>query len=295
MQSKIKYGRIPVNTSGDNMVEDDSQPVNGTRKVVSIGRGTRHSNTPPDLFDPNEPRVGRRESEPHSTEISYLHGVLNENFPNSRATWDLHHYFQVDKIKIDIQFDVSFFHDMIIPYTLSSYRASKFDDRVPTIAFNILSKSTWHADVGEHVDYCNRIGVLVYVVFPAFHVASEFYRPPFLRAYIRQPNGEYHQEELRAVSQDQAGALNEGRLISLPDPIPFRLGLIELPQQHEGSRKNYRCILVHPEKLEILPSREDILKTQVEQEKARAEQEMARADNAEKKIAELEKKLKDTN
>lgn len=275
------------------MVEDETEP-NFTRVVSSIARPrSRHSNAPPDSFDPNQPRVGRRESEPHSAEISYLYEVLKENYPAGRVTWDLHHYFQVDKIKLDIQFDVSFFHDLHIPYTLSSYRASKFNDRVPTIAFNVLSKSTWHADLGEHVDYCNRLGILVYVVFPAFHVATEFYRPPFLRAYIRQPNGEYHQEELHAVSLGNDGELLEEKLISLPEPLPFRLGLMELPEPHEGGWKHYRCILVDVKEPRVLPARVDRLETQYEQEKARAEQEKARAEMAEDRIAELEKILQD--
>ena len=63
---------------------------------------TRHRDAKPDLYDPSVPRLGRRESEPHSDEISYLYDFLTANFPNDKTTWDLHHYFEKDDLKIDI-------------------------------------------------------------------------------------------------------------------------------------------------------------------------------------------------
>ncbi|MGV9205049.1 MAG: hypothetical protein ACOC44_13640 [Promethearchaeia archaeon] len=82
-------------------------------------RSTRIENAPPDLYDPNEPRLGRRESEPHSAEVTYIHDVLTSNFPESRTIWDLHHYFIGRKgplkgQKIDIQFEISFFENLFI-------------------------------------------------------------------------------------------------------------------------------------------------------------------------------------
>ena len=80
---------------------------------------TRHRDAEPDTFDPNVPRLGRRESEPHSAEVTYLHDVLTTNFPEHRTMWDLHHYFKKEGAEFDIQFDISFFKNLIILYTLT--------------------------------------------------------------------------------------------------------------------------------------------------------------------------------
>ena len=95
---------------------------------------------PPDTYDPKALRLGRRESEPHSEEVSYLHDVLETNFPNDRTMWDLHHYFIVGKEEIDFQLDISYFKGLDIPHTLSSYHAAKYGNRIPTLGINILSK-----------------------------------------------------------------------------------------------------------------------------------------------------------
>ena len=72
-------------------------------------RRTRHQASDPDPFDQSQPRIGRRESEPHSFEVSNLHDILTSNFPEHHALWDLHHYFKLEGEEIDIQFDISFF------------------------------------------------------------------------------------------------------------------------------------------------------------------------------------------
>ncbi len=103
-------------------------------------------------YDPLVPRLGRRESEPHAAEVSYLYDVLSTNFPDDRATWDLHHYFTFEGEEIDIQFDISFFRGFKVPYPISSYRASEYQNRVPTLAINVLSKSTWRVDLSVTLD-----------------------------------------------------------------------------------------------------------------------------------------------
>ncbi|MHA1733082.1 MAG: hypothetical protein ACTSU5_14135 [Promethearchaeota archaeon] len=50
-----------------------------------ISRGSRAARAPPDDFDPSQPRLGRRESEPHSDEVVRLHDLLTTNYPRSRA------------------------------------------------------------------------------------------------------------------------------------------------------------------------------------------------------------------
>ncbi|RMG22040.1 MAG: hypothetical protein D6732_26325 [Methanobacteriota archaeon] len=96
-----------------------------------------------------KPRLGRRECEPHSDEINYLYDVLSTNYPEDRTLWDLHHYFLIEGEKIDIQFDISYFKGMQIPYRISSYDAQKFNHRVPTMAIISFlhrpSKMTWES------------------------------------------------------------------------------------------------------------------------------------------------------
>jgi hypothetical protein len=96
------------------MPQKKTKPSLSSSDGSSVKRSTRIENAPPDLYDPDVPRLGRRESEPHSSEITYIHDVLTANFPESRTVWDLHHYFTGEKPplkgkKIDIQFDISFF------------------------------------------------------------------------------------------------------------------------------------------------------------------------------------------
>jgi hypothetical protein len=257
---------------------------------------TRHRDAPPDLYDPNTPRLGRRESEPHSSEITYLHDILETNFPNGRTIWDLHHYFIVDDIEIDIQFDISYFHDFSIPYTLSSYKASKYGGRKPTLAFNVLSKSTWRADIGENADYCRLLQIPVYIVFPSYHVASAIYKPPFLRAYILQSSGEYHIQEIKDVTIDKDGKINENAVINLSHILPIQLGIMERKKQHEGNLSLYRVILLKKDSFELYLTRVEQEKARADEEKARADEEKARADEEKARADKLEdevKKLKD--
>ena len=133
-------------------------------KSFTRGR-TRHQTIKPDEFDQSQPRIGRRESEPHSFEISYLHDVLTSNFEKHHTLWDLHHYFRVEGEEIDIQYDISFFLNFTLPYTLSSYRASEYGHRIPDLAINILSKSTWKTDLSENLDISRILKIPCYIVF----------------------------------------------------------------------------------------------------------------------------------
>ncbi|MHA1520811.1 MAG: hypothetical protein ACTSRK_11575 [Promethearchaeota archaeon] len=279
-------------------MQEQTHPGSSPEEKKSAFRSTRIKDAPPDLFDPLEPRIGRRESEPHSAEVSYLYDVLSTNFVKDRIMWDLHHYFEADRLYIDLQFDVSFFKGLDIPYSLSSYRATKYQNKVPTLAINILSKSTWRADVGEHVDYCKLLQIPIYVFFPAYHVTSSIYRPPFLRAYILQPSGEYKIRDLREVTLhegDKSGGEkkeNDENIIDLRPILPFRLGLEKLKKKHEGELDLYRMVIIKPEILEIFPTRTEQESVRANQEKERADQEKTRADQAEQKISELKTKLK---
>jgi Uma2 family endonuclease len=243
-----------------------------------IIRSTRIHNIEAMPFDPLKPRLGRRESEPHSEEVSYLYEVLHSNFPASRTIWDLHHYFLVDTEEIDIQFDISFFKDLQIEYSLSSYRASNFNNQVPTMAINLLSKNTWQMDIGIHVDYCRLLKIPLYIVFSPFYIGKAIYKPPFLRAYILQPDGDYHIQDLNRISLKEGNtSVNRAALLDVSKIVPFNLGTMELISRHEGDLPRYRLILVDTQNYGIFP-------TPVQKEKARADQLQKKLEQSQRKF-----------
>ncbi len=140
------------------------------------------------------PRNGRRESEPHSHEVTYLYNVLSANFPNDRVFWDLHHYFLFDKTEDNCRFDLSWFQNMDVPAEQACYKAWEHDNRVPDLVINVLSVSTWMKDLSDIVEFCRAIKIPYYIVFAPYHVASRMYLPPFLRVY-RLIEDQYEQEE----------------------------------------------------------------------------------------------------
>ncbi|MGV9204819.1 MAG: Uma2 family endonuclease [Promethearchaeia archaeon] len=242
---------------------------------------TRHRDAEPDTFDPSVPRLGRRESEPHSAEVTYLHDVLTANFPDSRTMWDLHHYFKRKGMDIDIQFDISFFKDLEIPYTLSSYNADQFNDKVPTMAINILSKSTWRSDIAEKLDFCRILKIPLYVIFPPYHVTINIYKPPFMRAYILQEGGEYKVHEVRKTISNKAEQWDKDAIIDVSDIVPFRLALQKREQEHQGEKSLYRLVLIDADKDEFLLTE----KERIIEEKDR------KLEEKDRKIEKLQKRL----
>jgi len=204
--------------------------------------------------------------------------VLSTNFPQHRTLLDLHHYFQHGDEEINVQFDVSLFTDVLIPYTLSSYRAADYQDKVPALAINILSKSTWRADVGENVDLCRALRIPVYIIFAPFDVASKHYRPPFARAYVLMADGSHAIREQRNTCVDAAGAVIEQNLIDLGDAVPFRVGIEKLEGKHEKTQDRFRLVIVRSASPERFLTAFEQEKQRAEQEKQRAEQEKQRAD-----------------
>ncbi len=252
-------------------------------------------------WDERTPRLGRRESEPHSHEITYLYDVLSTNFPNDRAMWGLHHYFHVKGIDIDIQFDVSYFRDFQLPQRLSSYDASKHGGRVPTMAVNILSKSTYNQDIGLNVDRCRLIGIPVYIVFNPYLPRPRELKAPLLRVYYFPQDedcGSYHVKELRTWCIEEAdvnSALMKGEPIKIevdptkiidvrPDLLPFKFGIMKTDLIYDEDLPEYRIILIDRDSSELLLTKE-------EKERQRAERERQRADNAERRVKELEMML----
>ena len=257
-------------------------------------RSTRIENASQDIFDPNKPRLGRRESEPHSMEVTYLYDVLTTNFPGGRALWDLHHYFIPSKgalegTRMDLQLDVSFFKDLSIPFALPSYDATMHEGKVPDICINVLSKSTWGSDLSDHVDACRDLSIPLYVVFSPYNIASKRYAPPFLRAYILQEDGTYKQEELHSITVEEGGSIDGTNIINISDRVPFRLGLMRLKKQFLGGTPLFRLILLDPLKMQILPTRRE--KELIQAKKALEEKDKA-LEEKEKIIADLKKQLK---
>jgi Uma2 family endonuclease len=258
------------------MTQDDTSPF----------KSTRVNSVEPDVFDQSQPRIGRRESEPHSLEVAYLHDVLAANFPQHHTLLDLHHYFQHGDDEIDVQFDISFFLDFTLPYTLSSYRAADHNNRIPALAINILSKSTWRADLSENLDICRLLRIPAYVVFAPFDVATRFYHPPFLRVYQLQEGGSYSIEERRDSCVDEGGRMIDAELVSLGGNIPLRVGIEQLEGKHEKTQHRFRLILVEKD----VSTR---LLTKLEQERTRGDKEKDRADLEKARADKLERLLKD--
>lgn len=199
------------------------------------------------------PRLGRRESEPHTTTITHLVDALRTNFPGARVLADLNHYFQVGDQRVNLLPDVSFFKNFTIPESLSSYNAEDHGGRVPDLVVNVLSKSTWREDVGLNFDKCRTIGTPIYVVFAPYHVASREYRPPFLRAYVFAEDGTVSLAEVREICcKEGSDEIRETGILALPPELPFRLGLQQMEIQTAGT-PTYTLVPVHPTQPRLLP------------------------------------------
>ena len=272
----------------------DSAQINDSGLVFASTRHRSVVKSPPTR---DEPRLGRRESEPHSIEINYLYNVLKSNFSEGRVMWDLHHYLNSEFGKTDIQFDISFFKNLQIPYTLSSYDGNKFNNRPPDLAINILSKHTWKDDIGKNLDKCHILQIPIYLVFPSYHVATKFYKPPFMRVYILQESGNYDQIELRevAIVEDSKGNIvekNPNAIIDVSNILPFRLGLLERNQKHDGGESLFRVVLIKPNSFELFLTSVELERKEKFEEKERADKERKRADK-ERKRADKEKERAD--
>ncbi|MCF2140508.1 MAG: Uma2 family endonuclease [Candidatus Lokiarchaeota archaeon] len=239
-----------------------------------------------------KPRLGRRESEPHSANISYIYDVLSTNFPEHRVIWDLHHYFYVADEKIDIQFDISFFLNLKIDYQLSSYKAEKFNNRVPDLIINILSKSTWHNDLLENVALCERLRIKYYIVFFSYEVSTKFYPPPFLRVYYLNENSRYQYKDLTKIMFDKGKLLDSTAKIQLSPDLPFDVALECITKKYDNKKPIYKIIFLKPNTEDQFLTEKEIEKQRADKEKKRADEEKRRADE-EKRRADEEKRRAD--
>ena len=240
------------------------------KEIESTRVSTRHTNADEEIKPLEAPRLGRRESEPHSTEVSYIYEVLQTNFsPPHHVLWDLHHYFQLeDGTELDVQFDISFFLNFKIPFRLSSYKASQFNGRKPDVAINILSRSTWRKDLVDIVDICRLLKIPVYIVFAPYHVATKIYEPPFLRVYLLQDDETHKIIEIRHICVKENGTIDFQHVAKLPETIPFWVGLKKLPEKGEKNQDLYRLIFIDPQTKQILETRFERFKAAAEAREA---------------------------
>ena len=257
---------------------------------------TTRDKIPPitDGATPNLQRIGRRESEPHSEEVSYMYDVLTTNFPNSRTFWDLHHYFKIDDEEIDLQFDISFFRNFILKEAVSSFKAEEFNGRIPDLVINILSKSTWRIDLLEHVEYCEKLKIPYYIVFTPYDVIKKLYKPPFLRVYFLK-NNKYEHFDFRDITliEGEYNNIDSTKIIDLGESIPFRIGLMERKRRHLKRGKLYRLVFFDKEKDIMLKSSIEKAIEIAEKERRRAEEERKRAEHLEKLLKKYKEKFGD--
>ncbi len=237
-------------------------------------------------------RLGRRESEPHSAEVTYLFDVLSSNFPQHRTMWDLHHYFVIGGEKVDLQFDISFFLDFSIPEDLPSYKASDFNNRIPDLVINVLSKSTWQKDLSEIQEICRGLKVPIYVLLLSYPIAPKVFPSPFLRVYILNDENIYIPCEInKFMIENQKTTDNEAQ-IKLPEKYPFNLALEKLERTYYGRKTRSRLILIDKKKKHKILSKAEREKQRADEEKQRADEEKQRADK-EKQRADEEKQRAD--
>jgi len=247
---------------------------------------TRIHDAKPDFIedhqkDPDaEPlRLGRRESEPHSAEVTYLYNVLSQNIPNSRTFWDLHHYFIIEEKELDLQFDISLFLNFNEPCSVSSYKASEYENRKPDMVINVLSTATWRKDFLEIAETCELLGIPIYIIFAPYEVTSKHYAPPFMRVYILNENGQYEKKTVRQIATKEAdSSIDRTMMVALTPYINNAVGLEQLNEKHKSGSFRYRLFFLNLETNERLLTKEEKMAKLFEKEKKRADEEKKRAD-----------------
>jgi hypothetical protein len=215
--------------------------------------------------------------------------------------WDLTHYFPYNDEEIIIQFDISYFKNLKIPEMLSSYRSIQYHNKVPDLAINVLSKSTWRKDLLDNMMKCKKIQVPFYVVYFAYEIVPNLIPPPFIRVYSLQ-NDEYVEKEFTKTAFHNTKLINSDAIIDLGDTIPFNIALNQSESIYQGGKPIFHLVIVKKQSNELFLSEKEFQKARADQEQARADQEQARADQeqaradrAEAKIRELEQQLKKQN
>ncbi|MGV9205048.1 MAG: hypothetical protein ACOC44_13635 [Promethearchaeia archaeon] len=159
---------------------------------------------------------------------------------------------------------------------------------MPDLAINVLSKSTWRADLSENVDICKSLEIPIYVVFSPYKVSSKIYHPPFLRVHILTDDGISDQQDLYGITLEEGKSINADKIIDISNQLPFRLGLMRMEQRHEGDLPLYRLIFLDPSKPEIFLTE----KEKIEGEKEQIEERLRELEDKVKKYQETYDKPK---
>ncbi|MHA1369489.1 MAG: hypothetical protein ACTSWN_14320 [Promethearchaeota archaeon] len=244
------------NNKMDDTGADPSNKGSIHRGSANVFSSSRHSKKKEDDdCKRSAPRLGRRESEPHSEEVNYIHDILESNYPDGRVFWDLHHYFGYRGQILDILFDISFFKDFKLDTDLDSYDASYFNNRKPDMAINILSKSTWRDDIGLHMEICRIVGIPRYIIFLPHLIEGFPFLPPFLRVYYLIDDGNYHIKELTALSIKRSGELVKKNFLDISPVLPLKVGLMEKERLCFPNYTEYRLIFLNTDTGELLKTK----------------------------------------
>ncbi|MHA1871459.1 MAG: hypothetical protein ACTSXF_10960 [Promethearchaeota archaeon] len=249
-----------------------------------------------DPWQNNRPRLGRRETEPQSIEITRIYDILTTNFEKGRTMSDLDYFFEKDGKKYHAQFDISYFKGLKIDYTLSFYDAKQYNNMVPTMVINILAKNTYLKDFSVHMKTCYDLKIPIYILFSTFDFEVKTYAPPFLMAYILKEDGDYLLKALEEESYDETGELRKDKLIDLRPHLPFKIGIVKTERKHENNTYNYDLLLLNAETLEIYKTRLEYEREKMlEAEKAEREAEEAgrEAEEAEREAEEAEREAEE--
>ena len=246
-----------------------------------------------DLSEANElsppPRLGRRESEPHSSEVNYLWKVLQRNFPNDRVMRDTPHLFLLGNKEITLLPDISFFENLIIPEKIGSYDAIEYNNRKPILVINILTRRTWRKDFADNLEKCRRLKIPIYIVFFAYPIENGIYPYPFLRIYHLESDGEYKSMELTDPTFDGDELVNPEAILDCGEILPFRIGLMRLKEVFQTGEALYRMVLVKKDTVELFQTETEEMKKKWRESEERANAERKRADRLEAELKRLKK------
>jgi len=204
------------------------------------------------------PRLGRRDSLPHTNQIEYIGSVLKANFPNDTVLTDLWHYFQVGNYIEKFVPDIAFYKDFKLDNLIKSYKSIEHNNKIPLVVINMMSHSTWKNDVSEIVQKCLRVGIAFYIIYTMYSIDVEENNPPFLRIYeYNEERGEYDITEIREYAKyEESEDIYEKALYS-NDKLPFRIGLEKTLGKSDGERVS-RLLIVDKKELKKLLSKDEI-------------------------------------
>jgi len=256
---------------------------------------TRHMYSDPYEGAEEGPRLGRRESQHHGLELMYIYNIISTNFPNLLALNDLNHYFLINEKKVNIQFDISIFKDFSLSGRIRSYDAEKFGNKIPIMAINILSKSTWRKDFSDNLEKCRLIKIPYYVVLfiqPIDSIDAEIYHYPSIRLYRLNSSGYYDYKVLSEILYDENNIVNEEAILDCSDLLPFRIGLQKIKERDIEGKSLYRIIFIKKESLEMYLTDSELKDKIIEKKDQLIEEKEQMIKNKDQLIEEKEQMIK---